>query len=72
MTHGNHLPAGEEPAAQALLGYMKWFSEERWCAGWLIGLDTEIGSFAAGPGAPIIVERLRNPVAADDTAISRR
>lgn len=33
---------GDGPAAQALLGYMKWFSEERWCAGWLIGLHVEM------------------------------
>jgi hypothetical protein len=38
----SRLPTGNEPPAQALLGYMKWFSEERWCAGWLIGLQTEM------------------------------
>jgi hypothetical protein len=36
----NHVPTGKEPPAQALLGYMKWYSEEWWCAGWLIGLHT--------------------------------
>jgi hypothetical protein len=29
---------GNEPPAQALMGYMKWWSEERHCAGWLIDL----------------------------------
>ena len=24
-----------DPARMALLGYMEWASEERWCAGWL-------------------------------------
>jgi hypothetical protein len=38
MTDANNIQSGDEPPAQALLGYMKWFSEERWCAGWLIGL----------------------------------
>jgi hypothetical protein len=34
--------SSDEPPAQALLGYMKWFSEERWCAAWLIHLHTEM------------------------------
>ena len=38
----NRLPTGDEPPAQALLGYMKWWSEERWCAAWLIHLHTEM------------------------------
>jgi hypothetical protein len=42
MTDGDNIPTGDGPPAQALLGYMKWFSEERWCAGWLIGLHTEM------------------------------
>jgi hypothetical protein len=42
MTDASDIPTGDQPPAQALLGYMKWFSEERWCAGWLIGLHTEM------------------------------
>ena len=42
MTDANNIPTGDDPPAQALLGYMNWFSEERWCAGWLIGLHTEM------------------------------
>lgn len=33
---------GDEPQAHALLGYMNRCSEERWCAGGLIGLHTEM------------------------------
>ena len=29
---------GDEPPAKALMGYMKWWSEERYCAGWLVDL----------------------------------
>jgi hypothetical protein len=42
MTDASDIPTGDEPPAQALLGYMKWFSEVRWCAGWRIGLHTEM------------------------------
>ena len=42
MTDADDIPTGDEPQAQALLGCMKWFSEERWCAGWLIGLHAEM------------------------------
>ena len=49
MTDANSIQSGDEPPAEALLGYMKWFSEERWCvseerwcAGWLIGLHVEM------------------------------
>jgi hypothetical protein len=37
MTDCDNIPTGDGPPAQALLGYMKRFSEERWRAGWLIG-----------------------------------
>ncbi len=46
MTDESDTAVGDEPAAQALLGYMKWFSEERWCAGWLIGLQVEMARLA--------------------------
>ena len=38
MTDASYIATGDEPAALALVGYMKWFTEERWCAGWLNGL----------------------------------
>jgi hypothetical protein len=56
MTEANNIPAGEEPPAQALLGYMKWWSEERWCAGWLIGLHTELAR-AEDPAFNWLVEQ---------------
>jgi hypothetical protein len=31
---------GDEPPAQALLRYMEWWSEEHYCAGWLVDLQT--------------------------------
>jgi hypothetical protein len=31
---------GDEPPAQALLRYMEWWSEEHYCAGWLVHLQT--------------------------------
>lgn len=33
---------GDTPAARALLGYMLWWSEENYCAGWLRGLEREM------------------------------
>jgi hypothetical protein len=49
MTDCHNIPTGDGPPAQALLGYMKWFSEERWCAGRLIGLHTEMAGINDPP-----------------------
>jgi hypothetical protein len=62
---------GDEPPAQALLGYMKWWSEEGHCAGWLIDLHTAMAR-ADDPAFSWLVEQAGGwwwwPDGADDVA----
>lgn len=50
------LAKSAEPAAQALLGYMKWWSEEHYCAGWLIELQNVLAR-ADDPAFSWLVEQ---------------
>jgi hypothetical protein len=62
---------GDEPPAQALLGYMKWWSEEGHCAGWLIDLQLAMAR-ADDPAFSWLVEEAGGwwwwPEGADDVA----
>jgi hypothetical protein len=62
---------GDEPPARALLGYMKWWSEEGHCAGWLIDLHLTMAR-ADDPAFSWLVEQAGGwwwwPEGADDVA----